>query len=367
MPTISKPAAIVIFFCVVLIVACFVALTLRFLAMRTIRRPMKIHDYLCIISVVFCTAYCIDISIGTVYGDIGKHMTEVSLPRLTVALKTFFVSQFFWALSITGFRLSTLFVYIEIFTVGTFFYYAYGMVVIVSLFFVGSITTTLRLCRPINFSWDKTVTGTCGDIGTAELAASALNLSLDIIIVLLPLPLVWGLNMAKQRKIGLTVTFALGLVISAMNLGRIIQVKRCDIKDFTYCTHTAILLTVPEMAVGIIVACVPLLGPLIFPSRYKEPATSKYANLRDNSTKQRSTLHSVKATTESLEQSTQSFEGPNVESIELTGEAGKGHTHKAWAYSETVPRHVLDTDAAGDWIGVEREFKVTTKTKPAHT
>lgn len=105
-----------------------------------------------------------------------------------------------------------LLVYIDIFTVGTFYRYAYVLVGVVCLFFVGSMTTTLRLCQPIQATWNKTIEGTCGDIGTAEMAAAALNLSLDVIIVLLPAPLIWSLKMDIQRKVGLTGTFALGLL-----------------------------------------------------------------------------------------------------------------------------------------------------------
>lgn len=43
------------------------------------------------------------------------------------------------------------------------------------------------------------------------MAAAAINMVLDVVIVLLPLPIVWRLQMPTQRKLGITVTFALGL------------------------------------------------------------------------------------------------------------------------------------------------------------
>ena len=82
---------------------------------------------------------------------------------------------------------------------------------IVGLFYVGSITTTLRLCQPVKFNWDRTVSGSCGNLGTAEMAAAAINMVLDVLIVLLPLPVVWKLQMPTQKKLAVTVTFALGL------------------------------------------------------------------------------------------------------------------------------------------------------------
>lgn len=82
---------------------------------------------------------------------------------------------------------------------------------VVSLFFIGSITTTLSMCRPIAFNWNKTIHGKCGDEAAAEIAAAAFNMALDVIIVLLPFPVIWGLHMSKQKKAGVMVTFALGL------------------------------------------------------------------------------------------------------------------------------------------------------------
>lgn len=38
--------------------------------------------------------------------------------------------------------------------------------------------------------------------------------------------------------------------------------------DFTYCTGTAAILTVAEMALGVIVSCTPLLGPVLFPRKF---------------------------------------------------------------------------------------------------
>lgn len=82
---------------------------------------------------------------------------------------------------------------------------------IVCLFFVGSITTTLAMCRPIASNWDRNIPGKCGDIGTAELAAAAFNMALDVGIVVMPVPIIWGLHMSKQKKAAVMATFALSL------------------------------------------------------------------------------------------------------------------------------------------------------------
>lgn len=71
--------------------------------------------------------------------------------------------------------------------------------------------------------------------------------------------------------------------IAGINLGRIVKVLDCDLADFTYCTRDSAILTVAEMAVGVIVACIPTLGPIVFPHRrHGASARNPYADKNGN-------------------------------------------------------------------------------------
>ncbi|KAL3429834.1 hypothetical protein BDV09DRAFT_179595 [Aspergillus tetrazonus] len=193
--------------------------------------------------------------------------SELGKSFFTNYTQAFFASQFMWAISIASFRLAMLDFYTRTFATYKFCLVARGLMVIVILFFIGSITTTLRMCVPISYNWDSSIDGACGDLAAGELAAAAFNLVLDVVIVLLPCRIIWGLQMSVRKKAAVSATFGLSLIISGINLARIIEVLVCDLADFTYCTANAMILTVAEPAVGIIVVCVPTLGPIIFPER----------------------------------------------------------------------------------------------------
>ena len=92
-----------------------------------------------------------------------------------------------------------------------FLYAAYSMLAIVSLNFVATLTGQLRICTPIEINWDKAIDGSCGDISAFLLSTAVINAVLDLLIVLLPLPVVWKLQMATQKKAAITATFGLGL------------------------------------------------------------------------------------------------------------------------------------------------------------
>jgi hypothetical protein len=68
--------------------------------------------------------------------------------------------------------------------------------------------------------------------------------------------------------------------IAAINLTRIILVLNCNVvSDFTYCTLDSAILTVAEMAVGVMVACVPKMGP-VFRHGREPPAASSTRHLQ---------------------------------------------------------------------------------------
>ncbi|KAI1381208.1 hypothetical protein F4677DRAFT_440421 [Hypoxylon crocopeplum] len=189
-----------------------IAVALRFYVLRFRGRQMKTHDYLCVISLVTLFAYSTVMLIGTVDGGLGLHIWEVTAVQLDLSLKTFFASQFFWAVSIASFRLSILLLYLDLFAVSKKFQWAaWAGIGIVCSFFIGSIATSLSLCQPVAFDWDKTISGYCGDEAKAELVAAAFNMALDVVIVMLPLPVIWHLQLPTRKKVGISVTFGPGL------------------------------------------------------------------------------------------------------------------------------------------------------------
>lgn len=65
-------------------------------------------------------------------------------------------------------------------------------------------------CKPIRGAWDPTVEAKCIDLGRIILITSALNVFTDVSTLCLPLPLLWRLNLPKERKVQLTCIFLLG-------------------------------------------------------------------------------------------------------------------------------------------------------------
>lgn len=67
-------------------------------------------------------------------------------------------------------------------------------------------------CRPVSYNWNKSLHGTCHDPAVAYLLAGITNLVLDVIIVYIPMPLLWRLQMSTTKKLGISAMFSLGVM-----------------------------------------------------------------------------------------------------------------------------------------------------------
>ena len=77
---------------------------------------------------------------------------------------------------------------------------------------IGVILDTFLFCRPFARIWNALLPGTCGSATANVLSTSIANMIVDTMIILLPMPVVWRLQMSTKKKVYLTVIFGLGLV-----------------------------------------------------------------------------------------------------------------------------------------------------------
>jgi hypothetical protein len=69
---------------------------------------------------------------------------------------------------------------------------------------------TIFACTPIQSFWDRDIKGKCLDVGAIGFANSALAITQDLIILIMPMPGLWNLQMKRWRKVGVAFMFAVG-------------------------------------------------------------------------------------------------------------------------------------------------------------
>lgn len=86
----------------------------------------------------------------------------------------------------------------------------YVMIFVAASFGIGSIMSAALQCIPISMLWDTTVEGSCININTFYFANSALNIITDMIIYILPIPILWKLQLPVIQRVGLCAVLGLG-------------------------------------------------------------------------------------------------------------------------------------------------------------
>ena len=115
-----------------------------------------------------------------------------------------------WALSNTSVKLSILHLYIMIFRIRSFRIITYILMGTTIIYCAIVILEAFLICRPLAFFWNKTIEGSCGNEQAIFLSTGILNLMIDVMVVILPMPMLWGLQMKVAKKIALTGIFGLG-------------------------------------------------------------------------------------------------------------------------------------------------------------
>jgi hypothetical protein len=100
----------------------------------------------------------------------------------------------------------------RIFCVRPFRIAAYTTTGLAIVWAVATILMILTICRPLPKFWNPEMPGKCGNLVSTLIVFGALDVVLDVVILVLPIPMVYQLQMPFANKIGLAAIFAMGLL-----------------------------------------------------------------------------------------------------------------------------------------------------------
>lgn len=123
----------------------------------------------------------------------------------------FISSEIIYSVVIVTIKWSILAFYQRIFPHRWFQWALLGIAVFMGAWMFTTVFAISFQCIPIEFNWDTKIPGGhCINIGQLALVTSILNVLTDVAILILPLPLVWKLNVSRHRRWGLILLFGLG-------------------------------------------------------------------------------------------------------------------------------------------------------------
>lgn len=179
----------------------------------------------------------------------------------------------FYITSILAFKLSLLLSYLRFMPKGAYRYATFVVIVLTILFHLSFLLVQINLCQPIAAQWDPSIVDkTCLAGVPVYTTMASLTIVFDVTAMVLPFPVLMSLKMQNRRKVVLLGLFGLGIFITIIQIIRIQTVKRLAVY-----TDSAplIMWSAVEANLGVIVASVPCLSPLIKYFRERSTVGSK--------------------------------------------------------------------------------------------
>ncbi|KAL2216001.1 hypothetical protein M432DRAFT_647162 [Thermoascus aurantiacus ATCC 26904] len=292
----SAPRLIAI--CVVFSTAAFLAVALRFYVRYTTQRALWVDDYAALSSAILGAAYSGIAIAQTRWGqalDPAYFPPENTIPFSKIQYSGGPV----YTLALLGFKLSLLFSYLRIGGfVKSYAYIIYGVIVLVICNQIIFTCVISFACHPIAKQWDPSLPGSCINTIASYYGTS---LGFDVIIIVLPIPVLLTLQLKKRQKIVLIGLFGLGFFVTVIQIIRIFTIK--NLKSYTN-SEAIVIWSAIEISVGVIIPCIPTYGPLFrsFSSVYSSyryrsrgQSQSNLTGINNNATSSKSRLSRTNA------------------------------------------------------------------------
>ncbi|KAK3170138.1 hypothetical protein OEA41_009524 [Lepraria neglecta] len=286
---------------VVMMVLSGLAVILRLVSRKISAAKFGIDDALIIVALLFSWGLSVDGFVAMHYG-FALHEITLNLSDIVNFAKTDWASQIIFAAAITMTKLSLLFFYHRIFPVRKFTIISIITGIVMVGWCIALIFSVIFGCKPVGYFWDKTIQGGhCINENVLSYGITAANIATDIIVLVLPIPWLWNLQMRTSKKLALSGIFVLGSFVCIAGIVRIPLLLELKEYDVTWTITNAGIWINVECNIGIVSACLPVMWPLIkripsLPKSVSSRLTALFSSNRSHksrSNKRNSTDHTA--------------------------------------------------------------------------
>ena len=176
-----------------------------------INRSMGWDDYVALLTLPFCITYSSLIGVSTLYG-MGLHQKDLTAANLQEQYYLWIaIASEFYVLSLMGYRFAIMLLYLRIYGINRRFRYCvYATMFIVFGYLFSNLLTEFLGCTPVQKTWKSKLPGHCIDGIKADYGYGTLHCLSDLIIFVLPIPMIWMTQLKLREKIGIMVIFMFG-------------------------------------------------------------------------------------------------------------------------------------------------------------
>ncbi|KAG6010805.1 hypothetical protein E4U21_004193 [Claviceps maximensis] len=204
--------------------------------------------------------------VGFIFGmhssGMGLHADKVDPAQIVMMSKWLVVAEILYAWNLGWTKLSLLLMYYRIFRHQYFKRMAWMVGAFVWVWVICITFLFIFICVPVQKLWYPQTPGHCIDQVGTWISNAASTIFTDLVILIMPAPQIWKLQLRKTEKIGLTLAFSLGFFVVFASAYRTSVLFTYSNSDPSYTLAPTVGWTEIEMAAGIISACLPTLLPI---------------------------------------------------------------------------------------------------------
>ncbi|CAJ2502091.1 Uu.00g049440.m01.CDS01 [Anthostomella pinea] len=277
-----------------------ISVGLRFYTRQYMVKQVGADDYLSLLALALAWATGISMCHNTRNG-LGKHVWDLDGPKQIMNyLRGFWASITLYNAGLMFVKLTFLMQYYRVLAIRKMRIICVVAMIIIGCWSLSQVLVGIFICAPNPGVWE------CIPNLPQWYINAAGNIVTDVVIFLLPLPVLGRLNLPKAQKLVLFGIFSLGFFTCAISVIRIKFLQNGS--DFSYDNIEESSWSITELCSGVICACLSTLRPLV--SRWV-PALSNKLHKTSNWSRRRSGSHATDVEKGS-KHTRQSLKGSNI-------------------------------------------------------
>lgn len=206
------------------------------------------------------------IIIPEVQNGAGRHLSFLDPAEATTGLKLNFATQPIYLWAITTVKISIALFLLRITPNNTYKRSLWGIIVFLIVYTAACFITLMLQCTNLAILWDPTTKATCWTPTTLRSLSylnSSLNIATDLLFAILPIPMLWNVQIRGRVKASLICIMGLGVFACAAGIIKMTYLFNYGkTGDFLWDSANITIWTVTECNTGIIASCLPCLKPL---------------------------------------------------------------------------------------------------------
>ncbi|KAN0073148.1 hypothetical protein V8E54_008368 [Elaphomyces granulatus] len=226
-------------------------------------KHMGLDDVAILVSLAFSLGSFVS-QAGEAMAGMGMHLADIPPDIVTKQFIWLYVSMPLYQISLCSTKISILFQYLRVFSITRIRTICLIMIWVLGTFVLTAVIRTILTCIPVSKFWNPTQPGHCLNKEAMWFSHSVFHILTDVILLILPMPVINSLQLPKRQKYGLMFIFALGSFVCVSTILRFHSLQIAAVtQDPTYDAPGAAAWSAVECNVAIICASLPSLKALI--------------------------------------------------------------------------------------------------------